>query len=891
MKTHHLRQSLLCALALAMPAASAALRAQQAPSSPASGPDDPAASDDIVRLSVFEVTSAKDSPYVADKSVATTGFAADLAKIPLSINVVTEQFLLDTGGVGFNGIIEYQAGVSADLGTLDNGSRTIANTTVNAEAPLMRMRGQEINVNQRNGLPLVAGFSTENANRVEIARGPMSVFIGGSTTGGVLNLVTHKPLFKWQHTVTASIDSNDSFTAKIDSTGPLVPRKLAYRLIAQYSDDNTWRDYSDGTLKFVNPQLLWRPFSKLSVRGEYVFRERKGNAVGYAQMATRQYQNDFDNPSQALLDTGINRPLGRAYTVEEYRARIGRDWTAWRTDNVDAYGKWVSLGDGEWFTPGSWKSGTKANHFGPHSPYTANYDIFETEANLMATDWLEVRFVGRWANTKADSFMFASPLRQNPDGSVSLAAFNNSNRREEEALNGKIETVFTKELLGINHHLLLGGEKNRNEAWNVAGGWISAATGFAGLSVAGSPNVFNSPATLTGANILNYFDPAVHDYPDFTLLQRYKTDVTPAGTYSQDYTRRYTDAVYFGYSGSFWKDRITLFTGYRNNTSKSTSWQLDRDRDVVRLSTTNPKTSTQSWTFGIVIEPFPGLNIYASKNVGNDGTAGQYLINNYAGGTNPVTQEEREANRAPEIEGHGEEVGVKMEFFNRKLIGRLGYFSVFKKNTVVIDGTKTENDPRNQGTWVDPLRPPGSENVTPNVQWNTTLDGNKAEGFELGLTWQPVRNYSLSLEASHLIKNEITLAKPIFNTTTDAYLKTTAYGEWFIRNGRPLPNTPDDTLKIWQKYQFTDGAMKSLWFGLGIKAQSNFMPNSTTASWGTVVPGYTVLDAAAGYTIRPFNKPVSLQLNVYNLTDKLYSSGGRSYSPPLTVMFQAALSL
>lgn len=850
--------------------------------------------DDIVRLSVFEVTSKRDTPYLADKSVATTGFAADLGKIPLAINVVTEKFLLDTGGVGFNGIIEYQAGISGDLGTLDNGSRTIANTTVNAEAPLMRMRGQEINVNQRNGMPLITGFSTENVNRVEIARGPMSVFIGGSTIGGVLNLVTNKPLFKWRHTLSASIDSNASFSAKLDSTGPLIPGKLAYRVIAQHTDDNTWRDYSEGTLKFINPQLLWRPFSKLSIRAEYVYRKREGNAVGYAQMSTQNYQNDYDNPSQALLNTGTlaNRNHGGLpYTKEEYQTRIGRDWTAWRTDNVEAYGTWVCLGDGESFTPGTWKSGVDANHFGSYSPYTANYNIVETEINLIATDWLELRFIGRWANTKADSFMFASPLRQYADGSVPLSSFNNSNRREEEPLIGKLEAVFTRQLLGIKHNLLIGGEKSRNEAWNVAGAWISAATGFADISVAGSPNVKNSPATLTGANILAYFDPAVHEYPDFRLLQRYKTDVTDAGLYSQDYTRRYASAAYFGYSGSVWKDRVTLFAGYRDNSTESTSWQLDRNRDLVKLSTTNPKTSTQSWTLGVVLEPLPGLNIYASKNIGNDAQPGVYLINNYAGGNNPVTQEEREANRAPDIEGDGEEIGIKIELFNRKLVGRLGYFSVFKKNTIVIDGTKTENDTRNIGTWVDPNPDTRKDGVTPNVQWNTTLDGNKAEGFELGITWQPIRNYSLTLEASHLIKNEITLSKPIINTTTDAYVKTTAYGEWLIRNGRPLPNTPDDTLKIWQRYEFTTGKMKSLWFGLGVKAQSNFMPNSTTASWGTVVPGYTVIDMAAGYSLKLRDNPVALQVNLNNVTDKLYSSGGRSYSPPRTFMFQVSLSL
>ncbi|HTO02360.1 MAG TPA: TonB-dependent receptor plug domain-containing protein, partial [Opitutus sp.] len=188
------RASLLAALLLlGLPIA----QAQVAPAPGALATED----DDVVSLSVFEVKSAKDSPYVADKSVATTGFAADLAKIPLAINVVTAQFLEDTGGVGFNGAASYQAAFTTDQGGMENGSRNSAGIdpsvgAVTGGEPLRtRIRGQPINISQRNGLPMKFGFGTESVDRIEIARGPMAVFIGGSTLGGVMNLVTAKPSF------------------------------------------------------------------------------------------------------------------------------------------------------------------------------------------------------------------------------------------------------------------------------------------------------------------------------------------------------------------------------------------------------------------------------------------------------------------------------------------------------------------------------------------------------------------------------------------------------------------------------------------------------------------------------------------------------------------------
>ena len=65
------------------------------------------------------------------------------------------------------------------------------------------------------------------------------------------------------------------------------------------------------------------------------------------------------------------------------------------------------------------------------------------------------------------------------------------------------------------------------------------------------------------------------------------------------------------------------------------------------------------------------------------------------------------------------------------------------------------------------------------------------------------------------------------------------------------------------------------------------MPLASNSAWGTVLPGWTAFDAALGYRARIFERPVDLQLNVENLTDKLYSAGGRTWSPPRQWFFSA----
>ena len=854
--------------------------ASSAPATPTPGNTDP----DMLKLSTFEVHSTKDSAYVADKSVSTTGSAADLSKIPLAISVVTAQFLEDTGGTGFNGVANYQAAFTTDQGAMEDGSRNSAGIdpsvgAVTGGEPLRtRIRGQPINISQRNGLPMKFGFGTESVDRVEVARGPMSVFIGGSTLGGVMNLVTEKPMFDPSVKFGVKVDSNDSYQVRADVTGPIIKDKLAYRVIALYSDDNTWRDFSNSTKVFVNPQVTWRPFRKLTTRLEYAHRDLRGNMVSNSMQSTQNYQKDYDNPSQSLLDLGKARAgalAGVPYTVAEYRTRIGRTFANWRLDRFNVDGVWHSLGEGESFTAGDWKDGNDANHFGDNDSFSSKYDLVESETNLIATDWLEFRLLGRWADQHSYTTFFSNALRRYPDGSTPLlSATTTATKREEIPLNGKIEAVLTKDFLKINHKLLVGYEAAYNQAWSV-----NPTFDFTKLAaVSASPNVAGSPATLTGANILNYFDPRVHDVPNYESVLTWNDETLAPRLNAQSYYRTFPEAGYVAYSGSFWQDRLTAFAGYRNSVIQQESWTEDRNRAHLTQFLNTPRTSTQSNTLGLVYEPVKGFNLYVSQNIGTEAVPAGSLINAAAGFTSLVTAEERAANPVPDLEGRGREAGLKVELFDRKLIGRVGVFELERHNTVIIDNERTANDSRNVGTAVDPN--PATQNLaqTAKVQWNRTIDGNKSAGVEVGFVWMPSRNYTMTLEASHLWTNVLTLSKPLAGTAPTA----AAAIDYAILNGRPLDNTPDDTLRVWQKYNFTEGTLRGSWAGFGIRAQTSLMPLASNSSWGTVLPGWTVFDAALGYRAEVFNRPVDLQLNVENLTNKLYSAGGRTWSPPRT---------
>ena len=79
-------------------------------------------------------------------------------------------------------------------------------------------------------------------------------------------------------------------------------------------------------------------------------------------------------------------------------------------------------------------------------------------------------------------------------------------------------------------------------------------------------------------------------------------------------------------------------------------------------------------------------------------------------------------------------------------------------------------------------------------------------------------------------------------------------------NGNVFPTTPRHSATLWTTYAFTN----RITGGLGVNTMSKVYANVNNNKWA---PGYTRVDAMASYA---FNNDVSLQLNVQNLTDKLY---------------------
>lgn len=204
---------------------------------------------DVVELSAFEVTSARDKGYSARDTIGASRIAIPIAELSQSIAVVNEEMLRDLAANSLPEVTRYIGGVAE---TNSPGSDTFA------------IRGVPISSPFTDGMPEVGssqGTAMDFAmfNRVEVLKGPSAVIYGLTTAGGVVNRVAKKPQFDRRRALLdLEIGSYDHYRATLDANQPLGRSPLAFRLVGTYWSRKSIQDFDYGHRRFLAPILAWR---------------------------------------------------------------------------------------------------------------------------------------------------------------------------------------------------------------------------------------------------------------------------------------------------------------------------------------------------------------------------------------------------------------------------------------------------------------------------------------------------------------------------------------------------------------------------------------------------------------------------------------------------------
>lgn len=205
----------------------------------------------------FEDPRAPVQGYRARSSLSATKTATPLIETPQSISVVTAEQIRDQGAATVQETLRYSAGVGAESFGLDS------------RGDWSKVRGFDP-VIYLDGLQKTFGFYKSprqepyTLERIEVVRGPASTLYGQGSVGGVLNLVSKRPLEEQRTELGVQLGSHDRRQLNLDSTGPLTEDgSLLYRVVAVGRDSDTQVDRVEDDRTVFAPSLTWRPSEQL----------------------------------------------------------------------------------------------------------------------------------------------------------------------------------------------------------------------------------------------------------------------------------------------------------------------------------------------------------------------------------------------------------------------------------------------------------------------------------------------------------------------------------------------------------------------------------------------------------------------------------------------------
>jgi len=253
---------LLCALhtALTLCAQATANRAQ---------PLDPLPPEETISLSPFIISAEEEKGYRASSTLAGSRLKTSLKDLSGAIQVVTEQFLKDTGSTDATRLLLYTtntevAGNDGNFsgnngGTSDDGVRRNASPTV-------RVRGLSSADLTRGYFLSDIDFESYNTDRVTVSRGPNGMLFGLGSPGGIMDASLKPATFKDASSVDFTVGSFGSHREVVDFNRVLLPAKVAFRIIGLKKDDEFMQEEPFKTEQRIYGNVVVKPFANTVFR-------------------------------------------------------------------------------------------------------------------------------------------------------------------------------------------------------------------------------------------------------------------------------------------------------------------------------------------------------------------------------------------------------------------------------------------------------------------------------------------------------------------------------------------------------------------------------------------------------------------------------------------------
>ena len=220
--------------------------------------------ENIVVLSPFEVTGEGNVGYMAATTLAGNRLNTNLRDIGNAVQVITEEFLQDTGAVSNETLLQYTT--NTEVGSINGnfagvGDGATLNETDRFKNPNQntRVRGLAAADNSRDYYLSNVPWDAYNVDRVDLQRGPNSILFGHGSPAGIINTTTKQAGFKTGGEAEVRFDNFGSIRGSLDYNLALVENELAVRA-ALVSDNQEFQQdpaYQDSNRGFLAGR--WEP--------------------------------------------------------------------------------------------------------------------------------------------------------------------------------------------------------------------------------------------------------------------------------------------------------------------------------------------------------------------------------------------------------------------------------------------------------------------------------------------------------------------------------------------------------------------------------------------------------------------------------------------------------
>jgi len=188
------------------------------------------------------------------------------------------------------------------------------------------IRGFTVNNIYRNALraPFATNRETQNLQSIEVLKGPSAMLYGRIEPGGLVNLVTKRPLFAPYFSVQEQAGSFGFTRTTVDATGPLTAdNTLAYRFNGAYVHSDSFINFVNSQNAFVAPTLSWRPIEQFRLNIDAEYQNYIYLDVGDGGIPAIGRRPANIPISRYLQDPAVNA----AFPNRQENGFIGYDWT------------------------------------------------------------------------------------------------------------------------------------------------------------------------------------------------------------------------------------------------------------------------------------------------------------------------------------------------------------------------------------------------------------------------------------------------------------------------------------------------------------------------------------------------------------------------------------